>query len=229
MSDSTSIDFDLPIAVFPLPQCVLLPHATVPLHIFEPRYRRMVSDALEGGRAIAMATFEGDDWKRDYEGKPPLRPTVCVAVIARHQELPDGRWNILLRGICRARIVREMPHDPYRVARLRPTEDEPEMEIDLIEHRRRLEDLLCDADLRRVAAVHSLQPLLRQETSTAAMIDLSIMCLVEDSEQRYAMLAEADAQERAGWLERRLEETRKVVVAASRRSTVSGVLEVTLN
>lgn len=229
MFDKSTIDFDSPVAVFPLPQCVLLPHASVPLHIFEPRYRKMISDALQGDRLVAMASFAGSDWQTDYEGTPPIRPVVCLAVIVQHQPLPDGRSNILLRGVCRARVVREMPHVPYRVAILEPAESSADLEFDLSARRRSIMGLIADPTLRRLASVHSLHERLRDSTPTEALIDLSIMCLVEDSEQRYAMLAETDALTRGAWLEAQLKSLRKIILAASRISSLSGTLEVSLN
>jgi hypothetical protein len=82
MFDADAIDFREPVALFPLPTVSLLPHALQPLHVFEPRYRQMVEDALGSSAAgdfehaapIAMATFAGDAWRTEYSGAPALRP-----------------------------------------------------------------------------------------------------------------------------------------------------------
>ena len=112
MEDIPDFDFAHPVALFPLASTALMPNAVQPLHVFEPRYRRMVIDAvgdaadgLDSAAPIAMATFHGDDWRDDYGGTPPLRPTVCVGRIVRHVPLPDGRHDIVLLGACRARIA----------------------------------------------------------------------------------------------------------------------------
>lgn len=132
MTESLTINFAEPFPLFPLPQCVLLPHATIPLHIFEPRYYQMISDVLDRHGMIAMASFEGQAWQTNYEGSPPIRPYVCLGHIVRHEPLPDRRYHILLQGLCRAKLVEELPHTPYRLARLDPIEvtAEPESEED---------------------------------------------------------------------------------------------------
>lgn len=205
------LDFSEPVPLFPLPHCVLLPHATIPLHVFEPRYRRMVADALEARPLIAMALFRGDDWKQDYEGSPPLRRHVCVGAIIRHDQLADGRYHLLLQGLCRARIVEEIAHDPYRMALLEPTERDETMEIDLSEQRRRLDELLRDDALRRLAAVSTIHHWLSADVPTLALVDLASMALCGNSDQRYELLAEPDAASRAKWLERQLRDTRRTV------------------
>lgn len=218
MSQSYTIDFHKPIALFPLADCVLLPHATVPLHIFEPRYREMVSDCLaEDVPLIAMATFEGDGWKKHDQSKPAIRRYVCLGVIVRHVKLPDGRYNILLQGVCRARINDEIEHDPYRLAMLEPVEATNTMEIDLDEHRQRIEGLLADEHLRRLAAVGAVKNWLNQEIPTSIMVDLAVLTICRDVESRYYMLSEPDAFERARWLEHYLVQTRQTLKVAARQ------------
>src|SRR3954471_21363862 len=94
------------IRLFPLPNLVLFPGAMQPLHIFEPRYRQMTVDALAGDRLIGMA-LPRPGWENDYVGKPAIHPVVCVGRILAEQRLADGRFNILLRGLRRARVVEE--------------------------------------------------------------------------------------------------------------------------
>jgi len=102
--------------IFPLPQTVLFPGALLPLHVFEPRYRTMVKDALATHKAIGVALIrEGHD--RDSHGHPRIEPVIGVGVIIDHLELPDGRYNILLHGRGRVRLE-ELPFiPPYRRAR----------------------------------------------------------------------------------------------------------------
>ncbi|MCG8511222.1 MAG: LON peptidase substrate-binding domain-containing protein, partial [Rhodospirillales bacterium] len=205
-----------PIPLFPLADCVVLPHATVPLHIFEQRYRAMTHDALNENHVMAMATFDGDEWKKNYQGNPPLRPWVCVGAIVRHAELPDGRFNILLQGITRARIVEELPNELYRTALLDPIDSENAMEIDLQDHRERIEELFEDPALKRLAAVNAIKNWLNNEIPTAIMVDLAALTLCRNVEARYSVLAQPDAWERATWLESHLIETRKVLRLAER-------------
>lgn len=100
--------------VFPLPGTVLMPGAPLPLHVFEPRYRQLVADALEGDGIICVPQIaEGQE--EAHLGQPTLLPYVAVGRIALHHALPDGRYNILVQPIGRARLRHELPTDtPYR-------------------------------------------------------------------------------------------------------------------
>jgi hypothetical protein len=131
------------IPVFPLPNVVLFPQVFLPLHIFEPRYRDMVADALEGDRLIGMVLLR-PGWETDYEGRPPVYPIGCAGLITNHERLPDGRYNIVLRGIEKFRVVEETRDRTYRVARIEGLH-EPVVDADRDEiraARRRLEALL---------------------------------------------------------------------------------------
>jgi uncharacterized protein len=214
-----NIDFNNPLPLFPLQCCVVLPHTTAPLHIFEDRYRQMTRDALDSAGLIAMATFHGDKWKRDYTGNPPIRPCVCVGYIARHRCLGHGRYNLLLQGLCRARIVKETDSAPYRTAILKPFETDPPMEIDLEPCRDKIEKLLADPLLQQWSQVGAIRNLLSREIPTAAMLDLAVMALSRCTEERYAMLAEPCPCERAEWLRRMLLKTRVTLGRARRQGT----------
>jgi uncharacterized protein len=103
------------IPVFPLPNVVFFPRMPLPLHIFEPRYRAMVRDAARGARLIGMALLRGD-WQEDYYGRPPIFATGTVGEMVHVEELPDGRFNIVLRGLREYTIVRELERHAYREA-----------------------------------------------------------------------------------------------------------------
>jgi Lon protease-like protein len=229
MPESLRIDFSRPIPVFPLPDCVLLPGATVPLHIFEPRYRAMAADVLASNGLLAMALFADADWHRDYQGAPALRRHVCVGYIVRHHRHDDGRYDILLQGVCRARIVEETPHQPYRLARLLPTEVRTVLEIDLGEPRRRFEALLEDPLLSELAAVSAIKNWLNEEVPSLILLDLAIMSLCERTEDRYAMLAEPEVDRRFAFLECRLQQTRRTLQTARRYCRAPGDDGFTLN
>lgn len=102
--------------LFPLPNLVMFPHVMQPLHVFEPRYRELLADALAGDRMIAMALLK-PGWEADYEGRPPIYPVVCMTGILLHHPLDDGRSNVLLAGLQRMGVVRELPPErSYREA-----------------------------------------------------------------------------------------------------------------
>ena len=103
------------IPLFPLPNVVLFPNVFLPLHVFEPRYRAMIGDALDGDRIVGMVLLQ-PGYEADYEGRPPVFPIGCAGLITRAEPLGDGRYNVILRGLERFRIEREDTDRPYRVA-----------------------------------------------------------------------------------------------------------------
>src|SRR2546426_7141181 len=115
MDDAETIRRTLPaLPIFPLPGAVLLPHALVPLHIFEPRYRKMTQDCDAGLRVLALANIADD--RAAAERPPRVLPAIGIGVLTRVDRLPDGRFNIVLRGVQRAVIERELPTaEPYRL------------------------------------------------------------------------------------------------------------------
>src|SRR5437763_5081870 len=102
MKDDSAIlaDFRGVARLFPLPNLVLFPHVVQPLHVFEPRYRQMTADALAGDRLIALALLKSG-WEDDYDAQPPIHGVGCLGRVAAEQLLPDGRYNLLLRGLSR--------------------------------------------------------------------------------------------------------------------------------
>jgi len=122
--------------IFPLPNVVLFPNVFLPLHIFEPRYREMVADAVANDRLIGMVLLR-PGWEHDYEKQPPVYPIGCSGVMTHVEQLADGRYNIVLRGIDRFRILEEDYRRSYRRAAVEPlAEGEPAAE-DVNEARRR--------------------------------------------------------------------------------------------
>ena len=109
--------FTLPpaIPIFPLQDVMLFPNASRPLHIFEPRYREMVADALEGDRIIGMVMLRAG-YEDEYAGNPPIYDIGAAGVITNVERLPDGRYNIVLSGLVKFRIRNEDQSRPYRVA-----------------------------------------------------------------------------------------------------------------
>lgn len=130
------------IPLFPLPNVVLFPSVFLPLHVFEPRYRQMTSDALATDRLIGI-TLLRPGWRDDYEGRPAVYPIGCAGLISHADPLPDGRFNIVLRGLSRFRILSEDHSRVYRVAAVEWLQDEVGGEPDALRfERHRLEALL---------------------------------------------------------------------------------------
>ena len=105
------------IPIFPLQDIMLFPGASRPLHIFEPRYREMVADALEGDRVIGMVMLHAG-YEDEYTGNPPIYDIGCAGVITNVQRLEDGRYNIVLSGLMKFRITSEDRSRSYRVAEI---------------------------------------------------------------------------------------------------------------
>ena len=105
------------IPIFPLEIPMLFPGMSRPLHIFEPRYRAMVADALNGDRIIGMTTLK-PGYEADYAGRPPIYEIGCAGVITDFQELPGGRYNIVLRCMAKFRVASEDQSRAYRLARV---------------------------------------------------------------------------------------------------------------
>jgi Lon protease-like protein len=109
---ANTLPSDIPL--FPLPEVVLFPAVRRPLQIYEPRYREMIADALKGNRIIGTVLLR-PGFEADYEGRPPIYSVGCAGVIEDYQQLPDGRYAILLRGLTTFRIVSEDRGKPYRI------------------------------------------------------------------------------------------------------------------
>lgn len=120
------------IPIFPLPNFVLFPAVTVPLHIFEPRYREMIADVSASHGIIGMTTLKGD-WERDYYAYPDIFEIGCAGRISLLTPLPDGRYNLRLDGLSEFRVVREIRERSYRQAQIQwcPTPEEA-LELDSV-------------------------------------------------------------------------------------------------
>lgn len=110
--------------VFPLPRVVFFPGTKLPLHLFEPRYRAMISDCVRHDRPAMAITLLKPGYEEDYEGRPPVHEICGLGRIESHEELPDGRFNVLLTGVGRVRL-HELPESdlPYRRARAEVLDD----------------------------------------------------------------------------------------------------------
>ncbi|MDQ3169754.1 MAG: LON peptidase substrate-binding domain-containing protein [Acidobacteriota bacterium] len=130
------------IPIFPLPNVVLFPHVFLPLHIFEPRYRAMVGDAIDGDRIIGMTLLK-PGWETDNEQRPDVYPVGCAGLITHAERTGDGRFNIVLRGLEKFRVVGEDGSKPYRLAQIEPIAEPPGAALpDVRSERRRLEHLI---------------------------------------------------------------------------------------
>lgn len=114
---SNQIKKNIVVPLFPLPTTVFYPNTFLPLHIFEPRYRSMVADALQGEERIGMILLK-PGWEKNYHNNPEIMGTGCLGKIERHSQLPEGKYNILLSGLHRFRILQEIEGKAYRQAKV---------------------------------------------------------------------------------------------------------------
>jgi len=112
------------VPVFPLPNVWLFPGVVLPLHIFEPRYRRLVEDSLDGPGRLVLGTIVGGH-EHEAAGAPPIHGIAGLGEIGRHEKLADGRFNLLLVGLARV-FVQEVPSEhPYRLVEWQPAPEVP--------------------------------------------------------------------------------------------------------
>jgi Lon protease-like protein len=177
------------IPVFPLPNVVLFPKTYLPLHIFEPRYRAMVSDAAMSGQCIGMALLK-EGWETDYYGHPPVFSTGCVGRLASVQPLADGRSNILLQGLERFVIEREWYDKAYREATISLTVRSAETSLDPAV-RRRLFTVL-ESYLRSLDDAPTWQEFFREEVSDEIVVN-TLSTYLECTPLEKQFLLEADS------------------------------------
>jgi hypothetical protein len=129
--------------IFPLPNCVLLPGGLLPLHVFEPRYRELTRDCLAGHKLMAIARLR-PGFESAYYGKPAVFERCGVGEILCSEELADGRFALVLRGVARVEIARELDSvTKYRRVEARLLDDARVDPTDALDHQRRL-IALCD-------------------------------------------------------------------------------------
>jgi len=111
------------VPLFPLSSVVFFPNTLLPLHIFEPRYKEMVNSAINDEKIIGMALFK-PGWESDYYGNPEVFDIVGMGRIVSSEVLEDGKINIVLYGLKRARILEIVKDLPYRQVRVSIMENE---------------------------------------------------------------------------------------------------------
>lgn len=195
--NSQTLDVPDIIPIFPLPKTVLLPGEVLPLHIFEPRYRALVRDAVATHKVIGIASVV-PGFETDLPGSPPVRELGCIGYIASHEELEDGRFLLWLLGLERFRILEEMDAETdYRQVRVRyePTTESPKRLAEIRELRRDLRELLPGlVEMENTAADQFAQHI--ADVSDAQLIALACQVLDIGSDRKQKVLEAESLSER---------------------------------
>ena len=193
--DREPTEFEGVCRLFPLPSVVLFPHAMLPLHIFEPRYRQMTADALAGDRRIAMVKIrDRADWGEQAD--PSIESTACLSKIVDYQAIDDGTYNLLLVGVSRVRIIEEFPNGKlYRSARTTLIEDVETTDEPCL--RRELRELFVAMLAREERPESELLRFLNRDLALGMTTDLLGHYLGLPREVKQAFLDEADVGERS--------------------------------
>jgi Lon protease-like protein len=218
MSDDFSLAaFSGEARLFPLPNLVFFPQVMQPLHIFEPRYRQMTADALDSDRFIALA-LPKPGWESDYLGKPPLHSVACLGRIIAEQQLEDGRFNLLLRGMARIRIIAEVATKKlYRTARVEvlhdmPIEDEHKSE----RWRQTLIEKTPAWFPSHAEMVEQFRKLLQSDLALGSVCDILAFALPLEASFKQTLLEELDVETRLTMLHDFME-SQKAFKAATRK------------
>jgi Lon protease-like protein len=197
--------------LFPLPNLVFFPRVVQPLHIFEPRYRQMTADALAGDRFIALV-LPRPGWEADYEGRPPLYGVGTLGQIVGEEELEDGRYNLLLRGLSRIRITQELlPTEPYRKAKAELLVEAP-VPSSALESRLRKALVKMSAPwiIAKKKSAEAFRELLESDMALGELCDVLAFVFPLEPDFKQELLEELDVAERARRLLDRLAKGKKM-------------------
>lgn len=186
--------------VFPLPNLVMFPHVMQPLHIFEPRYRAMLEEAIEDDRLIAMGLL-APGWEKQSEGRPTLREMACLCRVATYQQTDKNTYNVLMLGVRRLKLVKELPPKKlFRVVESEILEDtQPD---DLAEDGvRELQQQLFAGFKRSLPkmpdAFEQLDQLLGSQITLGMLTDIVAYTINLNLESKVRLLGETDVVRRA--------------------------------
>src|SRR5512138_2215810 len=201
--------------VFPLHGVVVLPGTPAPFHVFEPRYRALLGDALRGDRILAVPSLFG---KSDAHAlRPPLRAICGAGIVEAEERHEDGRYDLVLRGVARVRLLEELPpRKLYREFKAEILEDVlpagPRALEDELEGLRQLV-LELSTNLPRESGARQLAEAVTQMKDPSAIVDLVAAAAVSDFDARQKVLEELDVGRRLALV---LEEVAGVVLVLSR-------------
>ncbi len=196
--DQIALDgFDGVTRLFPLPNLVLFPHVVQGLHIFEPRYRQLVADSLAADRLISIIMLK-PGWDADDDGEPTIEDVACLGRVTEFEKLPDGRFNLRLRGVTRARILHEIPSKKlYRSARVELLPDLAPQELrELRDLRKKLAEVVLARFDSTGQAHGQLKELFAGEMPLGQVCDVLSYALPIPLELKQHLLADPEVEQR---------------------------------
>jgi ATP-dependent Lon protease len=187
------------VRLFPLPNLVLFPHVIQPLHVFEARYLAMVEEALLGDRLVTLATL-APGWEKEYEGRPPIHRMACLGQITAHELRHDGKYDMLVLGLRRVRLVRELAGGKsFREAEVEVCEDvyPTQRPASLLKLQERLRKLFTRALTDQPEAQQQLEQILGADVPLGVLTDIVAHTLQLSSHVKRSLLAELQVDRRA--------------------------------
>lgn len=189
-----------PIPIFPLPSVVLFPRIVQPLHIFEPRYLEMFTEALDGHGTIAMALLK-PGYETNYFDAPEIHPVVSVGNIITYEAREDGTYDVVLLGDKRARLEREIDGRIFRRGILHEMEEKLPATIEDQENLRMNMEALLDVAIQDMKdenrGLARLQKSFAKESSLGFLVDFLAYHFIKDLEFQQSLLEELDVSLRA--------------------------------
>ncbi len=193
-------NFDGKVRLFPLPNVVLFPRVIQPLHIFEPRYKQMVEDALEDNRLIALCLLQPTAGLGGSTS--PIYPDICIGQILQEERLPDGRFNLLLQGVSRAKIIKEVNNGKlYRTAKVEILHDVPNSSEENADRMRtRLVKRMTKWFTQQPSAKEQLDRLVNSDLSLGNLCDVFSFALPLSVDMKILLLQLVNVEDRASLL-----------------------------
>lgn len=204
MFEEVYVNFAKPMPILPLDSVPIFPQQLLPLQVREERYRDMIEKVLDssGQFAIAMLTpRKSGSLVVQSNAPPPIRRAVCVAQIVGHESLPNGKYNLMVRGICRAHIRIELPSKetiPYREVMLTPGECGDEQSNEVIEAKSTVIKLIMSGELAKLRTCELMREWIEEsELPNGLLFEYVSLAMIHDPAKRYTLLAEPDISRRA--------------------------------
>lgn len=194
--------------MLPLPGVVLFPHALVPVHVSELRYRTLVRDALSGERTLAVATLK-PGWERDDPGSPAFHDLGCLATFEQVQWLPNDSYDLRLRGVERVRFGSVRREYPYRACEVERLPSDPYDDDDPLAQMERHALLGVARQLMpRGAAVWWLPPVTSSDSPLEVVVNTLALSLRLDAASKLELLAVDSVYDRSRLLRDHLQRVR---------------------